>query len=143
MDTMSIYQVAAELHNTEYDKPFLDEYVELLRQAGIVVVTGLGDDIMLFRGAINDGVSCSKGGIAYINENGLIRNECSACDCPYHAEILEKAKTIKAIWSAGSMYCWTFNTDIHHAEFDILENGLRFCRGIVFNLNSLDKKNEK
>ena len=34
-------------------------------------------------------------------------------------------------------YAWIYRTEIPHACFDILENGEKYCKGIVFSLNDL------
>ena len=41
--------------------------------------------------------------------------------------------TIKTLWSKGE-YAWQYETEIPHATFEILEDGDKYCRGIVFDL---------
>jgi hypothetical protein len=48
----------------------------------------------------------------------------------------ESAKTIEVVWDAEG-YSWIYETEIPHAVFDILEDGEKFCRGIVFDIRSL------
>ncbi len=33
--------------------------------------------------------------------------------------------------------CWTYETDIPHATFDIMEDGEKYCRGTVLDIKSL------
>lgn len=34
-------------------------------------------------------------------------------------------------------FAWTYSTEIPHATFEIIEEGEKFCRGIVFDINDL------
>ena len=57
--------------------------------------------------------------------------------CPYFAREREKAKTIKAVWHDKGGPCWTFETDIPHETFTVMEDGEPFCVGIVFSMEAL------
>jgi len=51
--------------------------------------------------------------------------------------VLEQVKTgakILALWCAGDEYSWTYGTQIPHACFDVMENDMEYCRGIVFSI---------
>ena len=49
----------------------------------------------------------------------------------------EATWSIEALWCAEPNISWTFQTDIPHETFNIMEDGEVFCRGIVFSLNDL------
>jgi hypothetical protein len=53
--------------------------------------------------------------------------------------LLEKAATIEALWCKENGYSWTYKTAIPHAAFDIMEDKLKYCRGIVIALKDLPR----
>ena len=104
---------------------------------GVVALYGSSDDLMEFDGAIFDEVPCYEGGIAYLDEDGIIKNDCEDPKCPYFLEKSLTAKTIKAVWCSGEEYLWTYETEIPHETFDILEGDEKYCRGIAFFIDDL------
>ncbi len=130
---MKPQEMANRLNGREYrDEVTRDDEIDA-KNNSLVIVVGASDDLMEFYGAFRDEVSCYDGGTAYLDRDGLMQNKCDCEDCPYHLKELETAKKIKAIWSNGG-YSWTYETDIPHATFDIMEDGETYCRGIVFSL---------
>lgn len=109
-----------------------------IKDAGLVAVYGYSDDNVEFSGAINDEVRAYNGTTIYLTPNGVLQEpDCDREDCPYFAKEREKAKTIKAVWHNEGSPCWTFETDIPHETFTIMENGEPFCVGIVFSMEDL------
>ena len=88
---------------------------------------------MEFRGAVNDETGAWEGATAYFTSGGLLTNECDHEDCPYFAKLKETAATVNAKWDTEG-YSWVYETVIPHVVFDILEDGDKYCRGIVFAL---------
>jgi len=103
-------------------------------ELGFVVVFGYSDDNAEFRGYINDEVGCYEGTEIFLNKDGIFE-ECGE-ECKYSKTAKEKCKVIKAIWDKED-YSWIYETDIPHATFDIMEDGEKYCRGIVFDIKSL------
>lgn len=103
---------------------------------GLVIVFGASDDTMVFQGAIEDTIDCYEGGIAYLDEKGLLQNKCDDEDCPYFAELKKKAITIKAVWGQEG-YSWTYKTNTPHETFEVLDEDDKYCRGIVFSLKDI------
>ena len=105
------------------------------------MVYGYSDDNVEFCGAINDEVGSYDGGTVYLTKNGILEGPaCSCaedCECPYFTKEREKAKTIKAVWHDEGGPCWTFETDIPHETFAIMEDGEPWCIGIVFSMENL------
>lgn len=114
------------------------ELVEYAKEHGIVIVYGASDDLMEFDGAIYEEIDAYEGTTAYLDENGLIENECEE-DCPYFKEKLKNAKhKIKAVWCGKDRnHTWSYDTDILHETFEILNNDEKYCLGIVFYKESL------
>ena len=78
---------------------------------------------------------------AQLNKNGLLefhRDEKTCNNCKYFKAYMENIKYIKALWYDGE-YIWSYETSIPHTTFDIIEDGRKYCRGIIFNINNLKK----
>lgn len=129
---MNKEQLAALLDGREYGHEITREEAATAKENGLIVVFGASDDLMEFRGAIDDEVGCFEGGDAFLTANGIFENECRDYDCPYAEREREKCKVISAVWCDGSGPCWTYKTDIPHATFSIVEDGEPYCTGIVF-----------
>lgn len=109
-----------------------------IKDAGLVVVYGCSDDNVELCGAINDEVGAYNGTTVYLTPDGVLQKpDCGQDDCPYFAREREKARTIKAVWHDKGGPCWTFETDIPHETFTVMEDGEPFCAGIVFSMEDL------
>ena len=109
-----------------------------IKDAGLVVVYGYSDDAVEFSGAIDDEVGAYNGTTVYLTPAGVLQApDCDCDDCPCFAKDREKAKTIKAVWHDEGGPCWTFETDIPHETFTVMEDGEPFCAGIVFSMEDL------
>ena len=124
-------EIAEMLDGGEYCDEVSVHDVKYAKDNGAVIVFGASDDLIEFRGAIDDEAGCYGGGLVYFNRSGELRSKCHDLDCPYFDEIKEKASKIEAVWGAEG-YSWTYETDIPHETFEILERGIKYCRGIVF-----------
>lgn len=130
---MNAQELAAKLNGREYTQEITKAEEQEAKASGLVVVFGASDDLMEFRGAINDEIGAYEGAIAPITPTGLLTNDCDDEDCPYFAALKGRAAVIDALWDEDG-YSWIYKTIIPHATFDILEDGERYCRGIVFAL---------
>ena len=110
-----------------------------IKDAGLVAVYGYSDDNVEFSGAINDEVGAYNGATIYITTAGVLKEpDCDRDDCPYFAKEREKAKTIKAVWNDNfGGPAWTFETDIPHETFTIVDDGEPWCIGLVFSMADL------
>jgi len=126
-------QFAKMIDGREYGDEIHRDEGQMANASKLVVVFGYSDDNMEFRGAIYDEVSCYDGGTAFVDSSGLITNKCDCDDCPYHDRETKNAHKIIAVWNSEG-YSWIYQTDIPHATFNIMDDGERFCRGIVFSL---------
>jgi hypothetical protein len=141
---MTIHEFANRLNGRECPNEITKEEEQLAKSLGLVVIFGYSDDNTEFRGAIYDEVGSWERTTIYFDKNGLLKNECDDEDCPYFERLKESAKIVDAVWcdpeyfiDGEGGYCWTYKTNIPHATFDILKDGEKFCRGIVFDINSL------
>lgn len=101
-----------------------------------VIVFGASDDLIVFQGAIRDEADCYGGATIYFNQSGVLQSECEIEGCPYFEKIKVGASSIKAVWNSEG-YAWTYETDIPHETFDIMDDGEKYCRGIVFMLSDV------
>lgn len=135
---MNIKDVADLLNGVQYaeeGKILTLEYCKQLRREGIVVVRGYSDDLVEFDGAISDELGPYD---HWLNSKGFISNECEDDRCPYFTKILQDAKYyIKPQWCEVEDYAWTYDTNIPHVTFDVMEDKDKYCRGIVFKLSDL------
>lgn len=135
-------ELAAAINGLEYpaDPP---TNIEIIAAAhNLVIAYGASDDLMEFRGATYGEISCYGGGTALIDSQGLIpsRNEIDDDDEDALLNYLTRKKSahpISAIWDSEG-YSWVYKTTIPHATFEIIEDGDKYCRGIVFNLKVLE-----
>lgn len=131
---MNAEQLAAALDGREYRNEITKEEEWAAKENGLVIVFGASDDLMEFRGAIYGEIDCYEGGAAHFTSAGLLVNECENDHCPHFTRLEKAATIVRAKWSAEPEYSWTYETAIPHASFDIMEDGEKYCRGIVFAL---------
>lgn len=109
-------QWAEKLNGRTRQDEISHEECEELKKQGLVVVFGYSDDNAEFRGAIDDEIDCYDGG-----------------------RVFEKdGKYIDAVWCDGD-FTWTYNTNIPHMTFDILDDEEKYCKGIIFKASDLSK----
>ena len=141
---MSPKDIAEKLNGVEYNREFF-KHIEAVaaeaKQHGIVIVYGASDDLMEFEGAFREelGAPCE----AKIGRSGPLTlwSEIDHDDIEDARDYFNAEREAK--WSIASLWCkepdisWTFQTDIPHETFNIMEDGGVFCRGVVFSLNDL------
>lgn len=128
---MTPTEVAAQLDGNQYRDEGSMVLFESMKLFGLVAVFGASDDLMEFRGSINDEIGAFGG--AFLTKEGLLTNYCDDDNCPYFNKMKTKAATIKAIWDNGG-FSFRYETEIPHAKFVIKEDGENYCEGIVFAL---------
>lgn len=135
---MTAKELAEMLSGREVGNEIGGPVVGWAKSAGLVVVYGYSDDNVEFCGAIDDEVGAYEGTTVYLTPTGVLQEpDCGRDDCPYFVEKREKAKTINAVWHDEGGPCWTFETDIPHETFTVMEDGKPWCIGIVFSMEDL------
>lgn len=136
---LTLEAAAKELDGMEYgdEGRFRDLFAEMKR-GGLVAVFGASDDLIEFRGAINDEAGCGDGSEFRLTRSGLLESRCDeGDDCPYFKALLRTIPVaVKAQWASGG-YSWFFDAVVPAAHFDILEEGDKYCRGVVIDLKDL------
>ncbi len=132
---MTAKELAEMLSGRKYGMEITKDEAQRAADAGLVVVYGYSDDNVEFSGAISEEVVAYNGTTVRLTKNGLFDEpECGIEDCPYCTAAQKEAKTIKAVWHDNGGPCWTFETDIPHETFTIIEDGEPWCIGIVFSI---------
>ena len=124
-----------------YGNELTSEEEQIAKDSGLVVIYGYSDDNVELRGAINDEVGAYNGTEFYINKDGVLP-ECECiCECrkccvtDYREEIGDEI-----IATAKEEYTWFIETKLPHATFEVFDDendGEKFCRGIVVDLDDL------
>ena len=139
---MTKEELAAKLNGNEYLDEISAELEAEAKASGLLVIFGASDDLMEFRGVVHDECGAYESTTALIDANGLLptREDIDDDDVLENFFVRRKtAKQIKAIWHDSGEYAWTFETDIPHTTFEIVEDGDKFCRGIVLALADIAK----
>lgn len=130
--------LAALLNGREYGEEITKQEEADAKASELVVVFGYSDDNVELRGAIHDEISAGDRTTFKLNQHGVIEQ-------PDEDErrVLKKfgaldsanagGHEIIAVWGKDG-YAWTYLTYLPHATFDIMEDGEKYCRGIVFDL---------
>lgn len=139
---ISVKEFAEMLNGREYGEEITQEESILAKENNLVVVYGASDDLMEFEGAIYDELDAWEGTIARLSKEGILKSPCDdhpdfcAHKCKYFVDVWKYAKTIKAVWGQNGI-SWTYETEIPHETFNIMEDGDVYCRGIVFSMDDL------
>ncbi len=139
---------AAMLNGREYGSEMSPAECVIAKRAGLIVIFGASDDLIEFQGVIDAEGDCYGGGEFKIDRGGLLRSR-SEIDDGDDEELKSyfkrepRAARIKAIWNKEG-YSWTYEITCRHgalpitvAEFDILEDGEKYCRGMVIDAKDL------
>ena len=138
---MTPLELALELAGAEYCLRDKKEEIKKAKENGLVIVFGASDDLIEFRGAIDDEAGVWNGGTVHIDANGIFKAPDCNCDvdtCPYLAAARDRCKKIKAVWGPeGKDVAWAYETDIPHSDFVIFDGEEPYCEGIVFSIDDL------
>jgi hypothetical protein len=133
-----VIEFVRKLKICEYRYELTKDHEKEAKELGMVVVFGASDDLMEFRGALNNEFDCYGGGVVYLDKDGLLK----VCEsqCNYYQKALEASKKIKAVWCGENSdgWTWTYETEIPHATFEIYDDDEKYCLGIVFRLYDLE-----
>jgi hypothetical protein len=139
---MDAKALAALLTGREYRHEITRAEMADAKAAGLVVAFGASDDLLEFRGAIDDEVGCYDGGTAIVDRKGVLP-DFDDIDRDDKDEMREYFKRegggakVDAKWEGEPGYSWIITTSIPHETFEIEDDGEKYCRGIVFALADL------
>lgn len=149
-----IKEVAQELNNIDYND--IDYYVRNeisvpLKEKGIVVAFGQADDLLELRGAIYDEIDCYSPTKAIWLENQFIN--CEKLDKLYEfledefdglfinsiQNLCKDAKFIEINPEVKNCQ-FEYTTNIPCEWFNVLLDNELYCKGFIFNIESLQKE---
>jgi len=134
---MTKEELALKLNGREYGEEITPEEEAEAKTAGLVAIFGYSDDAVELRGAVDDETYAME---LLFDSKGLVQNECdSGGECPYFQRLTQSIKDrVRAKWNKDG-YSWVYETNMPHTTFDIMEDGEKYCRGIVIELPEGDK----
>ncbi len=130
--------LAEKLNGREIGDEITDKECAEAKTAGLLVIFGASDDLMEFRGAIRDEAYPGESGVVKLHRGGILDSH-DDCECEFcgYESISKKCAGIQAMWCKEPGYSWTYKTTLPHATFEVVEDGGKYCRGIVIELNAL------
>lgn len=140
---MTAKDLAKLLDGREYRSEITDLELIAATQSGLVVVFGVSDDLVRFKGAIADELGAYERGKVLITKDKVFDSELieSAKSDIDNTVVdmfqIKPHKSIEVVWNNHSGPCWFYKTDIPHETFMIHEDGELYCEGIVFSVNDL------
>jgi hypothetical protein len=115
---MTKEQLAEKLNGVQYgDETNMDVEREA-RESGLVIVFGASDDLVEFRGAINDEGSGLNP--VLVDRLGLLPDRDQIEDDTELESLFARwkfARRIEPLWCEEPGYSWAYRTDIPHATF--------------------------
>ena len=86
-------EIAEMIDGMEYGYEIRWDIIKYAKENGVVIIFGASDDLMEFRGAIHDEVGGFEGATVWIDQDGILQNECDNADCPYFNRKVSEVKT--------------------------------------------------
>ncbi|MFZ6655879.1 hypothetical protein [Undibacterium sp. TJN19] len=145
---MTKEEFAALLNGRDYGDEIAHAEEKLARESGLLVIVGSSDDLVEIYGVEREELGAYEGLQFSVDAKGTVRRP----NIEWEGEITDEdeetlatyfqrkqvAKPIQARWCADdSEWTWSFKTDIPHSTFDIVDEGEKFCRGIVIDTKDL------
>lgn len=136
---MNAAELAKLLDGRDYRSEMTAAEEQAAKANNLVVVFGASDDLVEFRGAIDDEIGAYSGCEVRLNEKGIAKPSCDDEDCPYFLKAIGDCATISTRGLADGG--WKFETKIKHETFRIYDfygtNRDIYCTGIVFSMADL------
>lgn len=133
---MTPKEAAAKLDGSQYRNEGSRELFAEMRAAGLVAVFGASDDLMEFRGAIDEEIGAWNGTTVHLTKEGLTKNDCDSEECPHYAKLVARSTPLEAKWDDGG-FSWRYETAIPCERFIVREDDDPYCEGIVFALSDV------
>ncbi|CUJ50409.1 Uncharacterised protein [Achromobacter sp. 2789STDY5608633] len=142
MSILTAAELASRLHNREYRNELSRDEEREAKNAGLLIVFGASDDLVEFRGAFHDETGAAGSATVRFHRAGILPDWDSLDKSEEDAvldyfELEQSANQITAHWDKAG-YSWFIEPGmgLAYAAFDVVEDGERFCRGVVIDLNS-------
>lgn len=128
-------QLAERLTGRDYGEEMTEEEELLAAESGLIVIYGASDDLIEFRGAINDEIGAFEGRTLYLYRGGII-NDPDTEDCvKCRQRLVEARKAADRVQAkrGSDGYSWFIvpHPPLKFSPFTIWDDGLKYCRGVV------------
>lgn len=141
MSILTAAELASRLHNREYRQELSRDEEREAKIAGLLIVFGASDDLVEFRGAFHDETGAAGSATVRFHRAGILPDWDSLDKSEEDAvldyfELKQRANQITAHWDKAG-YSWFIEPGmgLAYAAFDVLEDGERFCRGLVIDVD--------
>lgn len=126
MNTEQTYaqKLAAQISGREYGSEITPEITKEAADNRLLIITGYSDDNIEFYGIFREEIDAYEGENLYVSRRGA-----------YKVKKPDRVK-IECQWHTNG-YSWFISAEIPFAPFDIMEDGDKFCRGIVISADDL------
>ena len=136
---MNAKEMAARLNGREYTAETTKDDCEIAKAAGLVIAYGASDDLLELEGAVVDELGAYDGTVRFIDiEKAVVmpaEDDDAFCErCQAKVEKIQ----VTADWSPKDLKetSWKITADVPFESFDIMEDGILYCRGCVFELKA-------
>jgi hypothetical protein len=132
---MTLKDFAKKLDGREYGYPqFTEAEIQEAKDHNFVIVFGASDDLIELDGAIYDENDVWDGG-----ETHILLHDTEEEFKGFTENSGEDIIDVRAKWCEDwdKNHChilWTYETNVPHETFDIMEDGQIYCRGFVFEI---------
>lgn len=140
---MNYQEWAQKITGREYSMPTRHEEDEQAKADDVIIVYGASDDLLEFYGAISDEVGAWEGTTIKLTKDVTLFNKDENKEtAKYNSMQISTMPKVQAIWcprdKEGKIWAsWEIRTELPHADFDIMEDGELFCRGVVIPANAV------
>ena len=125
--------VASQLNGREYRNEITTELNEKLRNSSMIVIYGQSDDLVhINEFGETDEFGCCDGHVIHLTSNGVY----------VAGDSQQNIASVTAKWcpedeDGNITSSWSFETDVPHTTFNIMEDGEVYCVGLVIDANEL------
>lgn len=136
VSTITVPDAAKALDGCQYREEGSRDLFALMKASGLVAVFGASDDLMEFRGAIDDEIGAYGEVTALVDRAGLLPDRDSLDTDDELERFFARKPKATAIKCDGELP-WRYETAVPHEEFKVYEDGDLYGTGIVFALADL------
>lgn len=128
MERITKEQLAAQINGRQYRDELTRKESEQAETSNLLVIYGASDDLLEFRGMIEDEAGAWDGTKVWVTKDRDIKEKKPS----------DKSFEVRALWCVdGKTSPWHIEVDVPYAEFLIMEDDDTFCRGVVVDFTEI------
>lgn len=133
--------MAGRLNGRQYRDEMTKDDEREAADSGLIVIFGASDDLIEFSGAVIDEIDMYDGGKFRLDAQGPVPserdNDWDDDEMATYLARKKRAVTVTAEWSGPSVFAWAFKSPVPCATFEIFEEDVPYCQGIVIDTRDL------